>query len=208
MKGKKMKSVKFILICIIFVISFLNFFCNIAKQITSGIAASSEYFRVETFPTEHEIPSFGGVIFSAAPVELSFDQDFDRVWDITQAVANEVDKLSRKRISGLELIYRPIIGMKAKDGVGFIIIGDIEEESDYGKPSRTIGFRDKNYWDDKFTIKVESLGTKKSKVIVVREVAEFVPKDAYLMNYKKYDRASSSNYERWILTRIDDLLKK
>lgn len=153
-----MKSVKFILICLVFFLSILNFFCSMAKQITSGIAASSEYFRVETFPTEHEIPSFGGALFSAAPVELSFNQNFDRVWEMTQTVAEEVDKLSRKRISGVELIYRPVIGMKAKDGVGFIIIGDIEEESDYGKPSRTVGFKDKNYWDDKFTIKVERLG--------------------------------------------------
>jgi len=160
----------------------------------SGIGASSE--RVEKFPEGEQVNILIGGFFSVLKdinVETRvFDAPYDKVWPAAKLTAEKIDKVGK----------RPLVIVDEKNGR--ILNGVINQNVLIGLSGGA--------WVDQFQIEVTSVLGNKTKVNVARKVVEkqFVTlagaRRGIEGNWKS--QWSNGNIEKWILTQIEDQIKK
>ncbi len=160
----------------------------------SGVETSSA--RVEQFPKGEQVNTLIGGFFSGLKdvnVETRvFDTPYDKVWSAAKLTADKLDKIGK----------RPLVLIDEKNGR--ISNGVITQNA-------LIGFGG-GAWADQFQIEVTSISDNKIKVDVARKVVEkeFVTlagaRRGIEGNWKS--QWSNGNIEKWILTQIEDQIKK
>jgi len=186
--------------------------CGTVRQLQSSILPTADFFRVDNFPSGDQIAAVaaGGKLvsglFAGKAIENTYQAPYDKVWNAARRAAMRLDVLSRKKIEGSTLSYRQVVALDQNTGV--IQIGKIEDPGDMGR-LRGIGVtRERHMWSDEFHLKIESLSPTQSKVNVLRKVVVGVPDviDQFGTSFrdKLQEKASSGNYERWLLTQIED----
>lgn len=180
--------------------------CSAIQQFQSGIIPSSSYFRVESFPSGDEIAALGGSWFAGNVIENTYPYSFEKVWNATYRTVQLLVELSKKNINGTMVSFRPIVSKSKEDA--YIQVGKIVDPGEIGRLNG-IGITKKGLnWADEFHIKLKELSEDSILVSIERKVAVGVPKkvDNIGTSFKdevKY-QATTGDYERWILTRLDD----
>lgn len=165
--------------------------CGTVREIGSGFFATTDFFRVETFPTGDEIAVAG--LTRDKSIEHIYDAPYDKVWRAARRGSMRLEALSKQKLFGREINRRAIISIDAQNGR--IQNGKIDELS--------LMVSGPDAWDDEFVFEVKQLSTAKTKVAIFRKVAKKVYEKGKVMD-QIYYKPSSGNYERWILTQIED----
>jgi len=180
--------------------------CASVKKLQSAFVATTDFFRVEQFPTNEEIPIAGGSAFAGKPIEHTYQAPAEKVWAALRRTALRLEALSKKKVEGVTLSHRPVI--RLDENAGRIEVGKIEDPGEMGR-FRGIGVTAYgNSWGDGFTITIKALSPTQTNVTVSRRVVTAEPEkiDQFGTSFrdKLLERASTGNYERWILTQIED----
>lgn len=160
----------------------------------SGIGSSSE--RVEEFPEGKQVNTLIGGFFGGLKdvnVETRvFDAPYDKVWSAAKLTADKLDKIGK----------RPLVLVDEKNGR--ISNGVITQNALIGLGGGA--------WTDQFQIEVTSVSDNKTKVDVARKVVE--KQMVTLAGARRgiegqwKSQWSNGNIEKWILTQIEDQIKK
>jgi hypothetical protein len=156
----------------------------------SGVFATADFFRVDTFPTGEETAPYG--LTRAKGIEHSYPAQRNQVWAAARRAALNLVAQSFLEGSGIRAKTRE--NPRFDPASGTIQIGEVNE---YVKTevfaSRT--------WKDEIVVKVGSYEGGRTNVTVLRTA--IVPSGDAL-HPGVVDKVSSGNYERWILTQIED----
>jgi len=163
----------------------------------SGIGTSSE--RVGQFPEGEQVNVLVGSMLSGLKDTNTetrvFAASYGQVWQAAIAAAERLDKIGK----------RPLTLADEKNGR--ISNGVISESAAIGAGSGA--------WMDEFLIEVTSIPGDKTKVdvtrkVVAKEIVAFGTRPGtYGMSATQWKtRYSNGNIEKWILTQIEDHLKK
>ena len=197
------------LFLLLFICILIFNFCSSIRQFQTQLIPTADYFRVETFPTGDEISAVGGTLLAGNTIEKEFESNYEEVWNATYRAAMYLEQLSRKKIIGHEVSYRSIEILDKKNGA--IQVGKIIDPGDMGKLAGIGADNDGHMWDDLFMINVLEINKNLIKVSIERKVVVGIPKriDQYGTSFKDdlVVKPTTGNYERWILTQIDDDLK-
>ncbi len=160
----------------------------------SGTSAPSE--RIEEFPKGEQVSILIGGFFSGLKdvnVETRvFDAPYNKVWLAAKLTAEKLDKVGK----------RPVVLVDEKNGR--ISNGVISQNVLIGLGSGA--------WVDQFQIEITSVSDNKTKVNVARKVVE--KEIATLAGARRgiqgqwKSQWSNGNIEKWILTQIEDQIKK
>ncbi len=173
------------------------------QQVGSNVVGTTSYFPVENFQTlGDEITAAGRV---DQWIERVYDAPYAQVWSATERIARRLDSLSRRRVGGMEIPYRPLQGCTQNS----CLVGQTPEPGrQLGDISRVGGARSNhNSWVDEFIITADTVEATRTRVRIVRRVIES-SSDRNGLYFTLVRKASSGNYERWILTQIDHELTR
>lgn len=178
--------------------------CSEIRQLQNNFLSTGGYFRVERFPTGNEASIVG---FSNRGIEHTLNFPMNDVWKSVIRVAKKIENLSRQKAYGSTLAStRPIVLV---DKENFVIQnGKVEDAGDFGH-TRYIGYdSDGNGWADEIIIRLTLISDNQTKVVVERKVYEGEPvkinSSGVSLKDKLVPKNSSGNYERWVITQIDD----
>ena len=133
--------------------------CGAMKQLGASMYASKDYFRVDNFP------SIEGSAVSGATgngIEYVYDAPINRVWPVIKQIADQMDRLSRKSVQGVELVYRPVVGFN--ENAYALQIGKIADPGQLGD-LRGVGVNSNGHsWADEFYIKADPINGTQTKV--------------------------------------------
>jgi hypothetical protein len=191
--------------------------CSTIRQIQSSIVPTSDFFRVDNLPSGDQIASGVGesltsklltkaLVGSSKPIEKTYEARYDDVWNAARRAAMRLDAASRKQpTSGVTLKYRAITVLDKNNGQ--IQIGEIPQLGEMESLSG-LGITKEGYmWRDEFKLKLEQLSRTQTKLSVLRRVVVGEhSKDPLRPSFgdKLVEKTSSCNYERWLLTQIED----
>ncbi|MBA4407231.1 hypothetical protein C0389_08160 [bacterium] len=182
--------------------------CSTIQQIQNMIVSTNSYFRVENFPSQREATLIG--TFSDSQVEFIFEYSIQDVWKSTIRTAKKIEGLTQSKAIGLTLpSLRPIVLI---DEEKFIIQnGKVEDAGDIGRINYVGYGSDGKGWADEIIIQLFPLSNKQTKILVKRNLYEGEPVviDKFGTSFKDklVKRTSNGNYERWVITQIDDDLQ-
>ena len=163
--------------------------CGVERQVGDRSIATAKYYRVEEFPSGQQTLTD---IATNNIIELFYQTSTDSVWEATKSVALRLYDLSVIEENGVQRRTRqsPAIDSSMKQ----IEIGNIDK----AVSANAIATQT---WKDKIVIKLAQ-DSGKTKVIVIRSVV--IPVSRVLHPPHAMEMMSNGNYERWILTQIDD----
>lgn len=195
------KSIKLLLVVtFLFLVS-----CSTIQQIQNMIVSTNSYFRVETFPKQDETTLVG--TFSDSQVEYIVEYPISDVWKSAIRTAKKIEGLTQSKAIGLTLpSLRPIVLV---DEEKFIIQnGKVEDAGDIGRINYVGYGSDGKGWADEIITQLTPISDKQTKILVKRNLyrGEPVVIDKYGTSFKDklVKRTSNGNYERWVITQIDD----
>jgi hypothetical protein len=147
-----------------------------------------------------------GNLFAGKTIENTYSAPYEKVWNAARRAAMRLDAKSQKTpLSGVTIKYRKVTILDKDNGI--IQLGAIPKLGEMEKLDG-LGVTSEGYiWRDEFHIKITPLSSTQTKVSVLRRVVVGVySKDPLHPSFgdKLQERASSGNYERWLLTQIED----
>lgn len=203
-----------IAIIVLFITAVAFSSCSTLRQFQSTLLPTSDFFRVDNLPKGDQtaLPGVLGAtsFFKDKTIEKKFTVSYDKTWNAMKRVAMKFESLSKEKIAGGIFSNRPVIILDKEKGV--IQIGKIEEPGKMGRLEGSGRFQDRTSegysWADEFHLKLIEISPNECKVEVNRKVVVGVPKkigpSGASFEDELVERPSNCNYERWVLTQIED----
>ena len=163
--------------------------CGVERQVGNGASTTAEYYRVEAFPigqqtsTDESTSNF---------IELSYRTSTDSIWQAALRAILKLYDLSVTEEEGVQKKARQF--PKIDTSMNRIQIGDID------MAARAQAIKT-HTWKDKIVLNLIR-DSCKTRVMVTRNV--IIPTNRVLHPPHVMEMMSNGNYERWILTQIDD----
>ena len=192
---------KLLLLCLLFFLVS----CSTIQQLQNMVVSTNSYFRVDNFPSQSETTLIG--TFSDSQVEYTVEFPIQAVWKSALRTSKKIERLTQSKAAGLTLpSLRPII--IADEEKYMIQNGKVEDAGEIGRINYVGYSSNKKGWADEIIIQLSPLSNKQTKILVKRNLYEGEPVviDQFGTSFKDklVKRTSNGNYERWVITQIDD----
>ncbi|MBM3713761.1 MAG: hypothetical protein FJW56_10080 [Actinobacteria bacterium] len=182
--------------------------CSTIQQLQNLVVSTNNYFRVENFPKQIESTLIG--TFSDSQIEYTVEFPIQNVWKSALRTSKKIETLTQSKAAGLSLpSLRPVVVVDEEKYI--IQNGKVEDAGEIGRINYVGYSSNKKGWADEIIIQLSANSNKETKILVRRNLFEGEPVviDNYGTSFKDklIKRTSNGNYERWVITQIEDDLK-